>query len=119
MTRADWWLLMVTLLLLCWLYLTFWIIPKQGLWIRIWSSQQETMTLPLQENRKIKIKGALGDSTLIIQDGQVRFSESPCSNKSCIQGGWLKNSGEVGACLPNQVSVQIMGGISGYDAINF
>lgn len=119
MTRADWVLAGIVTLLLPWLYLSLWTAEGQGQWVRIWSSQQQATMVPLHEDRVLHIEGALGESTIVIKDGQVRFSDSPCNSKNCVRTGWLQNSGEVAACLPNEISIQLVGNIAGYDAINF
>lgn len=118
MTRADRLLLLAILCALPWLYWTIWSSPQQGQWVRIWSPDK-TMTLPLHENNTVQMGGPLGDSVIRIQDGQVRFTHSPCSGKACVRSGWLHQSGEVSACLPNQVSIQVLGANPRYDAVNF
>lgn len=87
--------------------------------VEIWSRGERIETLPLAEDRQLDIPGALGVSKLQIKQAQVRFVSSPCSNKVCIHGGWLQHAGETLACLPNQVSVRILGRDRRYDAINF
>jgi len=49
----------------------------------------------------------------------VRFVQSPCTGKFCIHSGWLRHSGEVMACLPNGVFVELVGGERRFDSINF
>ncbi|HEY9198645.1 MAG TPA: NusG domain II-containing protein [Gammaproteobacteria bacterium] len=87
--------------------------------VEIWSRGERVETLPLAEDRQLDIHGALGISHIEVRQAQVRFVSSPCSNKVCIHGGWLKHAGETLACLPNQVSVRILGRDRRYDAINF
>jgi hypothetical protein len=59
--------------------------------------------------REIAIPGAMGDSTLVIEDGKVRFIDSPCENKLCVNHAPLSRNGDWNACLPNRVMVHIEG----------
>lgn len=76
---------------------------------------------PLQDNRNIQVPGILGDSTLEIDNGKVRFLTSPCRNKVCLHSGWQSQSGHATACLPNRISIVIHGASSanGLDAETF
>lgn len=76
-------------------------------------------TLDLYQNQLIKIKGKLGESTLEVRDGKVRFIDSPCTTKQCVHQGWLQHGGEMAACLPNEISVQVMSADPLYDTMNF
>jgi hypothetical protein len=62
---------------------------------------------PLSEDRTIKIKGPLGDSTAIIKDGEIYMADSPCHNKVCIDMGHINEKGDSIICLPNRVYITI------------
>ncbi len=85
------------------------------------SSQQDPLLINLDEAKVHQIKGSLGISTLEVKDGKIRFTTSPCRNKICIQSGWHNHGGDVTACLPNLISVQLSSKQSkaNYDAIIF
>jgi hypothetical protein len=72
----------------------------------------------LLEDRKIPVDGLLGRSLLQIEDGRIRFTESPCPGRYCIHTGWISRTGQVAACLPNGVVVEVEGGAREFDAIN-
>jgi hypothetical protein len=62
----------------------------------------------LHEDQQIAVEGRLGKTWVVIKDGKVRITDSPCPHKICtcmgevgVQGGFL-------ACLPNQVVVKIV-----------
>jgi hypothetical protein len=61
----------------------------------------------------------MGPSRLLVQDGRVRFTASPCRGKQCIHSGWLAHEGDFAACLPNGVAVEVLGPERGLDAINY
>ena len=72
-------------------------------------SDDGTFIYTLEENREIDVVGPLGVSRLVIEDGTVRFTESPCRDKICVATGHLSESGQWSACLPNRVFVTIVG----------
>lgn len=61
----------------------------------------------LEEDRSIGIPGPLGETIIVIEDGNVSFVESPCENKTCIAAHSIHDHGEWNACLPNQVIARI------------
>lgn len=118
MTRADWVLLLALLASLPWLYLHFWS-SEPGQQLVILTETGPPRILPLYPDQELHIPGTLGDSTIRIEQGRARFTASACSNKVCIQRGWIAETGETSACLPNRVSIQILGRDARYDAVNF
>lgn len=66
----------------------------------------------------VPIKGLIGRSLLQVQDGRIRFVDSPCPGRYCVHTGWIDRTGQVAACLPNGVVVEIRGGEREFDAIN-
>ena len=119
LTRADMLLLMFVTVLIGWLYVTIWGADTAALEVEIWSRGERIETLPLAEDRQLAVTGVLGDSHIEIKHAEARFVDSPCSNKLCVLHGWLRHAGESTACLPNQVSLRILGRDPRYDAINF
>ncbi len=118
-TLADKIVVTLAVLLLPFLYIEFWGNSSQGEVVQIRSANSETITLPLDQDKQLKIAGALGISTIEIKDRQVRFIDSPCKGKQCIMTGWLNKDGQLAACLPNGVTVQIIGRDHRFDAVNF
>lgn len=87
--------------------------------VQVRVSGELVQTLPLNRDRRLRVDGLLGESELEIRDGRVRFVDSPCSNQQCIIRGWVHRSGDMVACLPNRVSVSIVGEQRWFDAVNF
>ena len=73
----------------------------------------------LFEDQLIHVHGILGDSILEVKNGRIRFIASPCTQKICIQQGWIKRGGASATCLPNRVSVTILSDDPDYDTMNF
>lgn len=119
MTQSDTLAIIFALMLLPLLYYQLWQPQTGATHARITDAHQHTTLTRLDQTRQLSIRGELGDSILKIEDGKIRFSQSPCRGKVCIHRGWLQHSGEVMACLPNRVIVKLDGGQSRYDSINF
>ena len=67
-----------------------------------------------------EVQGRLGTSVIEVSDGKVRFVESPCPTKSCVQHAPISSVGEWSACLPNEILVRIEGNESDkVDALSF
>jgi hypothetical protein len=65
------------------------------------------------EEREIRFSGPLGDTVVMVADGSVRFTESPCRDKICIAQGALTEAGQWAACLPNRVFITVVGASRG------
>ena len=76
-------------------------------------------TLSLNQERSLVIHGPIGDSRIIIHQGKVRFESSPCRSQYCVHQGWLSRAGQVAICLPNRVSVELIGTEKNYDSLNY
>ncbi|MBN2654401.1 MAG: NusG domain II-containing protein [Nitrospirae bacterium] len=84
--------------------------------VQIYVNNKLAYSFPITINRNIYVKGPIGDTIVEINSGLVRVSDSPCSNKICIQHGWIRRGSVV--CLPNRVLVLIQSGSSGIDAVS-
>lgn len=85
------------------------------------SPLQDALRVNLNDSRIYNIKGTLGISRIEVAQGKIRFIDSPCRNKFCIQHGWQQHHGDLTACLPNRISLQLtrFDASAYYDAINF
>lgn len=119
MTRADYVVLAAALLLLPWLYVNFWHRGGAGEEVRIVGADGKEILASLRGNRELRIAGPLGTSVIEIRDGRVRFVSSPCHGQLCVHAGWLHFGGEFTACLPNRISLAVVGRELRYDTINF
>ncbi|MDZ4159366.1 MAG: NusG domain II-containing protein [Anaerolineaceae bacterium] len=55
----------------------------------------------------IAVPGPLGKTMIQLQDGMVRVQEAACRNRICEHTGWVAGAGDVIACAPNHLLVQI------------
>ena len=119
MTRADWLVITFAVLLLPGLYANFWFSNTPAQTVKITHRHDAPTESSLAIDQHIEIAGDLGISELEIKQGKVRFIASPCHSKVCIHSGWIHASGQILACLPNGILVELIGGTRQYDAINF
>jgi len=112
----------LTLLLGClftlWLAATFWQGGAADKAI-IRSGGKIFREAPLNQDIEISVPGPLGSSIIAIHNHQARIVSDPSPRQYCVRQGWLKNSGEVAICLPNEVSVELTGGQKKYDSLSY
>ncbi len=84
-----------------------------GAHVTIESSDGGIVELSLAENREYAVNGPMGDTVVVIEDGAVFISDSPCPHHYCERMGKIRRRGEVIVCVPNRVIVSIKGGDSG------
>jgi len=119
LTRGDWLLTGCALLLVFFSYLTYWGPSLYGNQAAIFVNGKHRVSIDLYENRDLTIQGRIGKSELQVLDGKIRFLSSPCDGKQCIYQGWISQSGEMAACVPNGISVRILGPDPRFDTMNF
>jgi hypothetical protein len=99
-------------------YAFFWGPRTAGDTAVIFVGQTPHAELLLQEDQTMTVDGLLGNSVIQVDGGRIRFIDSPCPARYCVHTGWLERTGEVAACLPNGVVIEIRGGVREFDAIN-
>lgn len=73
----------------------------------------------LAPDQTIVVPGPLGVSTIAIRNRQARIESDPSPRQYCVRQGWLTQSGQIAICLPNQVSVELVGRSKRYDSLNY
>ena len=76
-------------------------------------------TVPLSRNQNIAVPGPLGISIIAINNRKVRIASDPGPRQYCVRQGWLQQAGEIALCLPNQVSVELLGSQKRYDSLSY
>jgi hypothetical protein len=72
----------------------------------------------LRRNQTLLVPGPLGISEIRIESGRAKVARDPSPRQICVRQGWLEHSGEMAACLPNQVTIEV-GGERRYDTLNY
>ena len=62
---------------------------------------------PLDQDRVVELQGSLGTTVMAIKDHKAHVISSPCTNKICIRMGEIHQGGDVVACAPNEIVIQI------------
>lgn len=75
----------------------------------IYVDGKEEGTYSLFEDREIKIKGALGENTLVIENGYIYMKEAVCPDKVCVHKGRTNIVNDPIVCLPGKIIVVIEG----------
>lgn len=120
MTRGDLLAIAGAAALVGALFARYWQPPVAATQFEVRVAGESRARYSLDVDREIRVDGRDGISLLKVENGRVRFVDSPCRNKVCIHGGWLSHSGDAAACLPNRVSIALSGKASaGLDAISF
>ncbi len=115
---GDWLVIAVSIVAVIVLFQQFWsFAPASELKIR--QGSKVVGIYDLSQTRELHIKGPIGESIIVINNGQARFKQSPCPNQYCVHQGWLSHAGQVAICLPNQVSLQLLGAKNTYDSLNY
>ena len=115
---GDWLIMAASLVAVIVMFQIFWsFAPASQLKIR--QGDKIIGSYDLNQTRELKIAGPIGESLISIKQGKVRFKQSPCPNQYCVHQGWLSRAGQVAICLPNQISLQLVGAKSSYDSLNY
>lgn len=117
MTRGDVLAIALAAALVGALYAHFWQPAVAATHVELRVGGDSVGRYALNQAREISVDGRLGASVLKIEDGRVRFVRSPCRNQVCVHNGWLHRGGDAAACLPNRVSLGLIGGDAALDGI--
>ena len=115
---GDWLTLLLGSVGVVWLIATLWSGERADKAV-IRSGGKVFRVVSLSRNQNIEVFGPLGISVIAIKDRRARIASDPSPRQYCVRQGWLKNSGEIALCLPNQVSVELTGGDKRYDSLNY
>lgn len=115
---GDWLIIITSMLIVIYLFQTLWT-NEHAAKVQIRLGDKVYATYSLNQQREIHIHGKLGDATISIAQGKVRFSKSPCHTQYCVHQGWLTHAGQVAICLPNQISLELLGETKPYDTLNY
>lgn len=115
---GDWLVLGSGIVLTVLLFAFLWS-PQPAARLRIRSGDAVWATLSLDQRRTLEVHGPLGVSRVEVDQGRARFKSSPCRNQYCVHQGWVARAGQVAACLPNRVVLELVGDGKSYDSLNY
>lgn len=115
---GDWLVLIIGLLVVIALFKTLWT-NEHAAKVQIRVGDKIYATYSLNQQRDIHVHGKLGDAVISIAQGKARFAQSPCHTQYCVHQGWLTRAGQAAICLPNQISLELLGEKKVYDSLNY
>ncbi len=115
---GDWLVLTIGTLCVIYLFQTLWT-NEHAAKVQIRLGDKIYATYSLNQQREIHVHGKLGDATISIAQGKARFAKSPCHTQYCVHQGWLAHAGQAAICLPNQISLELLGETKPYDTLNY
>lgn len=74
-------------------------------------------TYSLDQNQVVQIVQNHHTNKITIKDGAVQMSYSDCHNQICVNDGKIHKTNQSIVCLPNRVTVEIIGGKGDIDAV--
>lgn len=115
---GDWLTLMLGSAFTAWLTAHLWIntAPQKAL---IRAGGQLFAEVRLDRAQRIRVPGPLGDSVIEIQAGRARVATDPGPRQLCVKQGWLVRAGDAALCLPNQLSVELIGKTRRFDSLSY
>ena len=115
--KRDFIIIAAALLLAAAVFLFF--LPKGEtgrLYAEISKNGEVIASLPLDTDAEYVVNGDY-ENVVTIADGSAFFSSSNCPNEDCVHTGKLTKAGQLAVCLPNGVTLRIVGGEGDVDAI--
>lgn len=115
---GDWLIILLSLLGVFYLFQTLWS-NEHAAKVQIRIGDKIYATYSLNQQREIHVHGKIGDALISISQGKARFAKSPCNTQYCVHQGWLTRAGQAAICLPNQISLELLGDTKPYDSLNY
>lgn len=75
--------------------------------------------LSLSIPQRIAVPGPLGVTEIEIRNGVVRVARDPGPRQLCVHQGWLTRAGQLAICLPNRVSIEVVGRDRSHDSLAY
>ena len=115
---GDWLTVLAALAVVLVLFNRLWL-GETASKVQIRAGNQIHATLSINQQRVVQVPGPLGNTTVVIDHGKARVASDPGARQYCVKQGWLDQAGQVAMCLPNQVSVELLGSRKLHDSLNY
>ena len=73
--------------------------------IRVDGKEYKTVSLTNDEKTEISVNGV----SVVYGGGEIYVEKSTCHDKICVNAGHISKKGQSAVCVPNRVSVEIVG----------
>lgn len=74
---------------------------------KIYVDGKEYQTIDLENTDYLEI--TVSDVVIICESNEIYIKSSSCPDKICVNAGHLSKKGQSAVCVPNRVSVEILG----------
>ncbi|MBO6305257.1 MAG: NusG domain II-containing protein [Selenomonadaceae bacterium] len=99
-------LLIIVLLLFSFIPLAF--INRSAAKIAVVSVNNEHYkTVSLDKDAVLTVKTKYGENIVKIENNTVAVESADCADKICVRSGKIENAGEVIACLPHRLLIEV------------
>ncbi len=85
------------------------LLQKGGSRVVVSANDKIIFVAPLDQDQRVELEGPLGITVLQIENGAARIISSPCARKVCMSMGRAEHSGDLIACVPNQLVIRVEG----------
>lgn len=93
------------------------LLRQEGAAVAVEINGTEVARYSLSVNGEYSLNG--GTNILVVENGEAYMKYASCPDGVCVNTGHVRYSGETIVCLPNKVSVTVMGGDSdGVDLVS-
>lgn len=117
--RADF-LIIVAILVVCLVVIVIQWLGKTPLQIAkadVYKDGEIVMNIDLNKPAEIPF----GNVKFLVKDNKIKFLESDCPDKLCVNTGFIEHANDIAVCLPNKIYIKIednkIGVDSDYDLI--
>ncbi len=86
------------------------LIQDRGHVCTITINDKEMYRLSLYEDKEIHVRGPIGETRIMVENGSVWITDAPCPQKICQKMGKINRTGEMIVCIPNKVIIQVESG---------
>ena len=111
-------IILISLIFIVFAFKTFWHF-ETGSVVQVNFQGKTYGNYSLFQDKKMSLIGKEGESIIEIKEGRARFKSAPCKNQYCVQQGWIHLTGQMLICIPNEVSIEILGKSKAYDSLNY
>ena len=80
---------------------------QDGAYVVVKVDGKEVATYSLSENGEYELNG--GTNILRIEDGKAYLTDANCPDHLCVNQGKIDQTGETITCLPNRLTVTVVG----------
>lgn len=85
------------------------IMTKAGNSVQIETDGNVYKVVSLHADQTLVVPGPLGKTIVVVHDGEVHVTDSPCRVKICVRMGNISHIGQLIVCVPNKVVVRVTG----------